>query len=604
MKAEDIKLKLQLLPEKPGIYQYYDINGVILYVGKAKNLKKRVTSYFVKNHENAKTRILVRQIEDIQYLVVDSELDALLLENNLIKKYQPKYNIALKDDKTYPWICIKKEAFPRLFSTRNLIKDGSKYLGPYANVKVMNTLLNLLKEIYQLRTCSLDLSPKKVAEKKYKVCLEYHLGNCQGPCVGNQTETNYQEYIDQIESILKGNIGSVITHLRKIMQEFAENFKFEEAQGIKEKIQILENYQSKSTIVSPTVDKVDVITMVEDDKSAFVNYFVISNGSIIHGFTIEVKKKLDETDAEIIAFALLEMRERFNSQSKEILLEKEIDLEIPGLQFFVPQRGDKKHLVDLSIRNAKFYRLEKLKHEKIKNPEEHTDRILSQLQKDLRLKDLPVHIECFDNSNIQGTNPVSACVVFRNAKPSKKDYRHFNVKTVVGPDDFASMEEAVGRRYRRMLDENQPLPQLIIIDGGKGQLSAALKALEILGLRGKIAIIGIAKRLEEIYFPGDSIPIYLDKRSESLKVIQHLRNEAHRFGITHHRNRRSKGAFVSELTSIEGVGPKTHEELMKAFKTVSKIKDANLESLASVIGQAKGKIVWEYFRGSENPELE
>ncbi len=604
MKTEDIKLKLQLLPDKPGIYQYYDINGVILYVGKAKNLKKRVTSYFAKNHENAKTRILVRQIEDIQYLVVDSELDALLLENNLIKKYQPKYNIALKDDKTYPWICIKKEAFPRLFSTRNLIKDGSKYLGPFANVKVMNTLLNLLKEIYQLRTCSLDLSPKKVAEKKYKVCLEYHLGNCQGPCVGNQTETNYQEYIDQIESILKGNIGSVITHLRKIMQEFAENYKFEEAQGIKEKIQILENYQSKSTIVSPTVDKVDVITMVEDDKSAFVNYFVISNGSIIHGFTVEVKKKLDETDAEIIAFALLEMRERFNSQSKEILLEKEIDLEIPGLQFFVPQRGDKKHLVDLSIRNAKFYRLEKLKHEKIKNPEEHTDRILSQLQKDLRLKDLPVHIECFDNSNIQGTNPVSACVVFRNAKPSKKDYRHFNVKTVVGPDDFASMEEAVGRRYRRMIDENQPLPQLIIIDGGKGQLSAALKALEILGLRGKIAIIGIAKRLEEIYFPGDSIPIYLDKRSESLKVIQHLRNEAHRFGITHHRNRRSKGAFVSELTSIEGVGPKTHEELMKAFKTVSKIKEANLESLASVIGQAKGKVVWEYFRGSENPELE
>jgi excinuclease ABC subunit C len=604
MKAEDIKLKLQLLPDKPGIYQYYDINGVILYVGKAKNLKKRVTSYFVKNHDNAKTRILVRQIEDIQYLVVDSELDALLLENNLIKKYQPKYNIALKDDKTYPWICIKKEAFPRVFSTRNLVKDGSKYLGPYPSVKVMHTLLNLLKEIYQLRTCALDLSAKKVAEKKYKVCLEYHLGNCKGPCVGHQSEANYQEYIDQIESILKGNIGSVLTHLRKIMQEFAENYKFEEAQAIKEKIQTLENYQSKSTIVSPTVDKVDVITMVEDEKTAFVNYFVISNGAIIHGFTIEVKKKLDETDAEIIAFALLEMRERFNSQSKEILIEKEIDLEIPGLQFFVPQRGDKKHLVDLSIRNAKFYRLEKLKHERIKNPEEHTDRILSQLQKDLRLKELPVHIECFDNSNIQGTNPVSACVVFRNAKPSKKDYRHFNVKTVVGPDDFASMEEAVGRRYRRMLDENQPLPQLIIIDGGKGQLGAALKALETLGLRGKIAIIGIAKRLEEIFFPGDSIPIYLDKRSESLKVIQHLRNEAHRFGITHHRNRRSKGAFVSELTSIEGVGPKTHEELMKAFKTVSKIKEANLESLSSVIGQAKGKIVWEYFRGSENPELE
>lgn len=599
MKPEEIKLKLRLLPEKPGIYQYYDKEGVILYVGKAKNLRKRVSSYFSKNHDNAKTRILVRKIEDIQYLVVDSELDALLLENNLIKKYQPKYNIQLKDDKTYPWICIKKEAFPRVFSTRLVVRDGSKYMGPYPSGKVMVTLLTLLKDIYKLRTCTLDLSPKKIAEKKYKVCLEYHIGNCKGPCVGKQSEDEYQEYINQIEAILKGNISSVLNHLRKIMQEFAENYKYEDAQEIKEKIATLERYQAKSTIVSPTVDKVDVITLVEDEKTAFVNYLVISSGAIIHGFTAEIKKKLDETDAEIIAFTLLEMRERFDSQSKEILIEKEIDLEIPGLNFFVPQRGDKRQLVELSQRNAKFYRLEKLKQEKIKNPEQHTERILSQLQKDLRLAELPVHIECFDNSNIQGTNPVSACVVFRDAKPSKKDYRHFNVKTVVGPDDFASMEEAVSRRYRRMLDENQSLPQLIVIDGGKGQLGAALKALESLGLRGKIAIIGIAKRLEEIFFPGDSIPIYLDKRSESLKVIQHLRNEAHRFGITHHRNRRSKGAFVSELTGIDGIGPKTHEDLMKAFKTVSKIKAASMESLSSIIGQSKAKTVWDYFNGAK-----
>lgn len=595
MKPEDIKLKLQLLPDKPGIYQYYDKEGEILYVGKAKNIRKRVSSYFVKNHDNAKTRILVRKIADIQYLVVDSELDAFLLENNLIKKYQPKYNIQLKDDKTYPWICIKKEAFPRIFSTRQVIRDGSKYMGPYASGKVMVTLLDLLRELYPLRTCTLDLSQKKIAEQKYKVCLEYHIGKCKGPCVGNQPEDEYNEYIAQIEAILKGNISSVLAYLRKLMQEFAENYRFEEAQEIKQKIATLERYQAKSTIVSPTVDKVDVITLVEDDKTAYVNYLVISNGAIIHGFTAEIKKKLDESDAEIIAFTLLEMRERFSSQSKEILILEDIGLEIPGLNFFVPQRGDKKQLVELSLRNAKFYRLEKLKQEKIKNPEQHTERILTQMKKDLRLAELPAHIECFDNSNIQGTNPVSACVVFRDAKPSKKDYRHFNVKTVVGPDDFASMEEAVFRRYRRMLDEGQSLPQLIVIDGGKGQLSAALKALESLDLRGKVAIIGIAKRLEEIFFPGDSIPIYLDKRSETLKIIQHLRNEAHRFGITHHRNRRSKNAFVSELTGIEGIGEKTHEDLMKAFKTVSKIKSASQESLASVIGKAKARLVWSYF---------
>lgn len=604
MKPEEIKLKLRLLPEKPGIYQYFDKDGVIIYVGKAKNIRKRVSSYFSKNHDNAKTTILVRKIEDIHYMVVDSELDALLLENSLIKKHQPRYNIQLKDDKTYPWICIKREPFPRIFPTRRVVKDGSRYFGPYPSVKVMHTLLELLKDLYPLRTCALDLAPQKVAEHRYKVCLEYHIGNCKGPCIGNETADSYQEYITQIEAILKGNISSVIGHLKRIMQEYAGKYQYEEAQSIKNKIDLLEKFQARSTVVSPTIHEVDVITFVEDEKSAFVNYLVISNGSIIHGYTVEVRKKLDETPADIIGFTLLDMRERFNSQSREILIENEIELEIPGLNFFVPQRGDKKQLVDLSIRNAKFFRLEKLKHESIKDPERHTERILAQMQKDLRLQELPVHIECFDNSNIQGTNPVSACVVFRDAKPSKKDYRHFNVKTVVGPDDFATMEEAVFRRYRRMLDENQSLPQLIIIDGGKGQLSAALKALEQLGLRGKIAIVGIAKRLEEIFFPGDSIPIYLDKRSESLKVIQHLRNEAHRFGITHHRNRRSKGAFVSELVQIEGIGPKTHEELMKTFKTVSQIREATPESLAAVIGRAKANTVWEYFHGKkELPEI-
>ncbi|MDD2982682.1 MAG: excinuclease ABC subunit UvrC [Crocinitomicaceae bacterium] len=595
MKPEEIKLKLQLLPDKPGIYQYYDKEGVIIYVGKAKNLKKRVSQYFAKNLDSTKTRLLVRQIVDIQYLVVDSELDALLLENNLIKKYQPKYNIQLKDDKTYPWICVKKEPFPRVFTTRQVFRDGSKYYGPYANVKMMWTLLQLLKDLYPIRTCSLDLSTKKIKEKKYKVCLEYHIGNCKAPCVGLESEEDYKVYLDQIETILKGNISSVLTHLRKIMLDFAETYQFEEANNVKEKIQMLEKYRSKSTVVSPSIHEVDVITMVEDEKMAYVNYFVIVNGAIVHGFTSEIKKKLDETDSEIIAFVLLEMRDRYDSVSKEVLIEKELDLQIEGLTFSVPQRGDKKQLVDLSLRNAKFFRLEKLKQESIKNPESSKDRILNQMKKDLRMTELPVHIDCFDNSNTQGTNPVSACVVFRNAKPSVKDYRHYIPKTVVGPDDFATMEEVVFRRYRRLLEEDKPLPQLIVVDGGKGQLTAAMKALRKLDLHDKIPMIGIAERLEEIFFPGDPIPLYLDKRSETLKVIQHIRNEAHRFGITHHRDRRSKNAFVSELSTVPGIGPVTYEQLMKTFKTLSKIKAATLESLSSVIGPAKGKLVYDYF---------
>lgn len=598
---DDIALKLKTLPNKPGVYQYFNAEGKIIYVGKAKDLKKRVSSYFNKNQDSGKTRLLVKRIVDIKYLVVDTELDALLLENNLIKKYQPKYNIQLKDDKTYPWICIKKEPFPRVFTTRQMIKDGSKYFGPYPSVKVVNTLISLIRDLYPLRTCALDLSKQKIAEGRHKVCLEYHLGNCLGPCEGKQSASTYDQYISDIEHIVKGNLTAVIKSLKTLMMEYASNMQFEEAQSVKTKIDIIEKYRAKSTVVSPTIHKVDVITLIHEEKTAFVNYLVINNGAIIHGYTVEVNKKLDESTEDILGYVLPELRERFKSNSKEVLLEEAINLTLDGLSFFVPQRGDKKALIDLSKRNATFYRLEKNKQEKIKHPERHTDRILAQIKTDFRLADLPVHIECFDNSNFHGTNAVSACVVFKNAKPSKHDYRHFNIKTVEGPDDFASMEEVVYRRYKRMLDEGQSLPQLIVIDGGKGQLSASLKALEKLDLRGKVAIVGIAKKLEEIFFPGDSLPIYIDKRSESLKVIQHMRNEAHRFGITHHRNKRSKAALVSEVTSIKGIGPKTFEEMMKSFKTVSAIKQASLASLAEVIGTSKAQIVRDYFDAEPDP---
>ncbi|MDA9169168.1 excinuclease ABC subunit UvrC [Crocinitomicaceae bacterium] len=594
---EFIRLKLKVLPNKPGVYQYYDKSGTIIYVGKAKDLKKRVASYFNKKLDSGKTRVLVRQIEDIKYIVVDTELDALLLENNLIKKYQPKYNIQLKDDKTYPWICIKKEPFPRVFTTRRMIKDGSKYFGPYPSVKVVNTLLELIRDVYALRTCALDLSEKKIKEGKHKVCLEYHIGNCKGPCIGEETAEDYNQYIKDIEHIVKGNLGAVIQSLKLLMQERSAQLQFEEAQKIKAKITVIERYKAKSTVVSPTIHQVDVITMVQDSKSAFVNYLVINNGAIIHGYTVEVKKKLDESPSSIIGYVLPELRDRFKSLSKEILVEDALDLSLDGVQFFTPQRGDKKSLIDLSLRNAKFYKLEKAKQEKIKNPERHTERILEQIRIDFRLTDLPVHIECFDNSNFHGTNAVAACVVFKNAKPSKKDYRHFNIKTVEGADDFASMEEVVFRRYKRLLEEGAPLPQLIVIDGGKGQLSSSLKALEKLGLRGEIAIVGIAKKLEELFFPGDSIPIYIDKRSESIRVIQYLRNEAHRFGIAHHRNKRSKGALVSELTEIKGVGEKTYEQLIQTFKSIGGVQRASLEELTAAVGSAKAKIIRAHFEG-------
>lgn len=596
---EEIQLKLKTLPELPGIYQYFDEKGKILYVGKAKNLKKRVSSYFTKTHDNGKTTVLVKQIVDIQYMVVDSEIDAYLLENNLIKKYRPKYNIQLKDDKTYPWICVKNEPFPRIFSTRNCIKDGSKYYGPYPSGKVMHTILDLIKDVYPLRTCALDLSAKKIAEQKHKVCLEYHIGNCLAPCVGLQSNEVYSDNIQQIEHLLKGNISTAIQQLKAKMLDFSNQLDFEAAQKIKLKIDTLQNYQARSTVVSPTIHEVEVCTLIDDNDACFVNYLSINNGAIIHTYTLEIKKKLDESREELLIFALMDFRERFNSQSKEVLTDCAIQQSVPGITFTVPQKGDKKQLVDLSIRNAKYYKLEKLKQVKIVDPERHTQRILEQLKADFRLKELPIHIECFDNSNIQGTNPVSACVVFKDAKPSKKDYRHFNIKTVVGPDDFASMEEVVYRRYKRLKEENESLPQLIIIDGGKGQLGAALKSLERLELRGQVAIVGIAKRLEEIFFPGDSLPLYLDKRSESLKVVQFLRNEAHRFGITHHRNQRSKSAITSELDTIEGIGPKTKEQLMLQFKTISSIKKATKESLISCIGKAKGDLIFQFFHSKE-----
>jgi excinuclease ABC subunit C len=592
---EDLKLKVKILPQKPGIYQYFDKTGTIIYVGKAKNLKNRVSSYFNKNLEDGKTRMLVKKIVDIQYMVVDTELDALLLENSLIKKYQPKYNIQLKDDKTYPWICIKNEPFPRVFSTRKVIKDGSKYFGPYPNIKVIQTLLKLFKELFPLRTCNLDLSENKLALNKYKVCLEYHLKNCHGPCALQETKQEYDTYIQQIESIAKGNLHQVLQRLKKLMHQYSVELEFEKAHEVKEQIQHLENYQSKSTIVSPQIHNVDVLSIINEEKVAYFNYLVIGNGAIVHAFSSEVKKKLEETNEDIIGFILPELRARFESQSKEVIVEQEVSLKFSDFDFFIPQRGDKKHLIELSARNANFFRLEKIKKEKLVHPEKHTQRILETIQKDLRLTELPVHIECFDNSNIQGTNAVSACVVFKDAKPSKADYRHFNVKTVVGPDDFATMEEVVYRRYKRLKEEGQTMPQLIIIDGGKGQLSAALNALEKLDLRGKIPIVGIAKRLEEIFFPGDQYPIYLDKRSESLKVIQHLRNEAHRFGITHHRNKRSAGAYVSELDSISGIGPKTKADLMLAFKTIKSIKNANIEELSREIGPAKAQLIFQHF---------
>lgn len=592
MEQAPITIQIKTLPTGPGVYQYFDKNDTVIYVGKAKNLKRRVTSYFTKVHDSAKTRILVKKIYRMEHIVVPTEVDALLLENNLIKKYRPRYNILLKDDKTYPWICIKKEPFPRVFSTRKVIRDGSEYFGPYPNVKTVYTLLELIRGIYPIRTCNFDLSEEKIQKQSYKVCLEYHIGNCMAPCEAKVSEEDYDQNIAGIRDIIKGNFRRSLEQFKSQMEHYANAMEFERAQEIKEKLESLENYQAKSTVVNSKITNVDVFTIISDESYGYVNFFQVAFGSIIRSHTVEIKKKLEETEAEMLPLAIVELRQRFNSQSKEIYLPFEIDLG-PKIKVTVPKLGDKKKLVDLSQRNAKFFRLERFKQMKIVDPERHVKRLMNQMKTDLRLHEDPTHIECFDNSNIQGTNPTAACVVFRNAKPFKKDYRHFKIKTVEGPDDFASMEEVVHRRYKRLSDEGQSLPQLIVIDGGKGQLSSAVKSLDRLGLRGKIAIIGIAKRLEEIYYPGDSIPMYLDKKSETLKIIQQLRNEAHRFGLTLHRNLRSKAALKSPLDGVDGIGPKTKELLLKEFKSLKRIKVASEIEIIQLLGKVKGVKIYQ-----------
>lgn len=595
MPSDKISNILKVLPNKPGIYQYFDKNERIIYVGKAKNLKKRVSSYFTKSHDNAKTYVLVKNIVDIKTIITETEFDALLLENNLIKEYQPKYNINLKDDKTYPWICIKKERFPRIFSTRNPVKDGSEYFGPYASVKVMKTVLDLIRQLYHIRTCNLNLSEENINAGKFRVCLEYHIGNCLGPCEVKQDLESYNKDVEASRQLIRGNLNTVKKMLKEQMQTYATELQFEEAQKVKEKIDMVERYQSKSTVVNPSITDVDVFSVTTDVEFAYVNFLKIKDGAILQSHTLEIKKKLDESPEEILELTIPEIRELFQSTSKEVFLSHPIALEIPDVKMHLPQRGDKKQLIELSLKNARYFRLEKLKNMQIVDPDRHVKRIMQQMKDDLRLTEEPRHIECFDNSNIQGTNPVAACVVFKDGKPSKRDYRHFNIKTVEGPDDFASMEEVVYRRYKRLQEEEESLPQLIVIDGGKGQLNAALKALEKLGLRGEIAILGIAKRLEELYFPGDKYPLYLDKRSETLKIIQRLRDEAHRFGITHHRNRRSKSTFKSELEGITGIGASTVKELLRKFKSVKKVKEAKEEDLAEVVGKSRAKKIIQHF---------
>ena len=595
MAKPSVALQTSTLPNKPGVYQYYDKDGKLLYVGKAKNLKKRVSSYFTKKHDNGRTRLLVKKIHAIKHIVVVTETDALLLENNLIKKYQPRYNVMLKDDKTYPWICIKKERFPRVFSTRKIIKDGSEYFGPYTSMKTVHTLLELITGLYPLRNCTYDLSEKNIKAQKYKLCLEYHLGNCFAPCEDKYTEIEYQESIVAIRNILKGNFKESLRTFKEKMKDLAAKLQFEDAYRIKEKIDVLENYQSKSTVVNPKINNVDVFSLISDETYAYVNYLQISFGAIVRSHTLEIKKKMEEKDEDLLQLAIVELRQRFQSQCKEIYVPFYVNVG-EEVKVNVPKTGDKKRILELSFRNAKYYRMERFKQVRILDPNRHENRIMAQMKKDLRLNEEPRHIECFDNSNIQGTNPVAACVVFRNGKPSKKEYRKFNIKTVKGSDDFASMEEVVFRRYKRMLDEKQPLPQLIIIDGGKGQLSSSLKSLDKLQLRGKIAIIGIAKRLEELFYPEDPIPLYLDKKSETLKVIQQLRNEAHRFGIEFHRNKRSKEALNTALETIPGIGEKTVIELLKHFKSTKRITQAGFDELTKVVGPSKAKKIVTYFQ--------
>lgn len=596
----DYKAALKNIPHKPGIYQFWDDEKELIYIGKAKDLRNRVTSYFNKDtNVNAKTRVLVSKIRNITFTIVDTEIDAWLLENSLIKKHQPRYNVMLKDDKTYPWIIIKNEHFPRIFWTRRIIRDGSKYLGPYASISMMHNILGLIKETYPLRTCNLPLTRENIDKGKFKVCLEYQLGNCKGPCQNYQTEDDYDHSIEEITDILNGKIGAVLRNLRADMEKAVTELNYEHAHRLKRKFELLENYQSKSTVVNSSITDVDVFSIASEEKIAFVNYLKVMNGTIIQTQTIELKKRLDESDEELLTLAISEFRGRYDSHSKEVIVPFAIDIDDASIKFTVPKLGEKRKLLDLSQKNVHFFKKERIDQYEKLNPEIRTERLLTQMMKDLRMNQLPRHIECFDNSNFQGKYPVSAIVVFRDGKPSKKDYRHFNVKTVEGPDDFATMEEAVHRRYRRMLDEGTELPQLIVIDGGKGQLSSALKSLKLLGIDKQVTVIGIAKRLEELYYPGDQYPLYLDKKSETLKVIQQLRDEAHRFGITFHRKKRDKGTLVTELELIEGIGKTTAEKLLKYFKSVKKVRAATPEELQEVVNAKQAKAITAYFGGTE-----
>ncbi len=598
MKEFDPRPDLKNIPQKPGIYQFWSETEELIYIGKAKNLKNRVSSYFNKDNfrVNAKTRILVSKIRKITFTIVDTEIDAWLLENSLIKKHQPKYNVMLKDDKTYPWIIIKNEKFPRIFWTRRIIRDGSTYFGPYASVGMMHTILSMIKEIYPLRTCTLPLTRENIHSGKFRVCLEYQIGNCKGPCQAYQTEDDYNHSILDIKEILNGKTGTVIRRLKNQLEESVSGLNFELAHNLKQKLDMLDNYQSKSTIVSSSITDVDVFSIATDDKHAFVNFLKVMNGTVIQTQTLEIKKRLDESDEELLSIAITEFRSRFDSSSKEIIIPFELEIPDSGIKFTIPKLGEKKKLLELSQKNVAYFKRDKLDQYEKLNPGLKTDRLLAQMMKDLRLNQLPIHIECFDNSNFQGKFPVSAIVVFKNAKPSKKDYRHFNVKTVEGPDDFATMEEAVFRRYRRLLDEEQSLPQLIVIDGGKGQLSSAIKSLKLLGIEKQVTIIGIAKRLEEIYYPGDQYPLYLDKKSETLKIIQQLRDEAHRFGITFHRNKRSIATLASELESVPGIGKTSAEKLLRQFKSVKKIKEANKEALMEILNKNQIDALIEFFK--------
>ncbi len=599
-KSPELQQKIAILPETPGVYMYYDAEGTVIYVGKAKNLKRRVSSYFNRTHDVLRTNLLVRAITDMSYIVVPTEQDALNLENSMIKEYKPRYNVLLKDDKSYPWICITKELFPRVFMTRQRLKDGSKYFGPYTEAGAARAVLELARELYPIRTCRIPITPDTLARGKGRLCLEYHLKRCKGCCVGKISHEDYARYIENIRLILRGDTGELMDYLRGEMERLSSELRFEEAQDLKVKYQLVERYRAKSVIVSQTLDSVDVFGLDDDDSDVYINYMHVRRGAVVRSVTLQYKRRMEETQAQLLSYAMDEVRSRFGLAYDEVIVPLEPDAEFPGATFTVPQRGDKAKLLDVSTRNARQSKLDVLKQMERLDPEKRTGRTLERMKADFRLNVLPRHIECFDNSNIQGTNPVASCVVFRDAKPSKKDYRHFNIKTVEGPDDFASMKEVLTRRYTRLMEEaSDDLPQLIVVDGGKGQLSAAVEALDEIGLRGTIAVVGIAKRLEEIFFPGDSVPLYIDKNSESLRVVQQLRDEAHRFGITHHRNRRSKSAIVSELSQIKGVGPGTEQALLSHFKSVKRIREASLDALADVVGPAKARVIRDHFAGRE-----